>query len=102
MKTFRSVFAAMVDLRYLFLVICVGVVALSFSATGLMQDQLTPDLTAEFWQEVPRSEAFAEDRTVEIEAKEFRSLTLDHEHAQRQTHLAIIDLTMSPPARLTW
>lgn len=95
MRSVTSVFNALRDLRYLFVVFIVGVVALSLTATALMQGRGSQDRTAGFWQEVPKAEAraMAIERPAEIDAKEFRSLTLDRDAMQSQLANAPMEFT---------
>lgn len=98
MRTLRSVVGMIQDLRYLLVVLVVGAVALTFVASALMQDRDLNDLasqdrTAAFWQEVSKDETRAIDRPVEIDAKDFRSFTLDSEAIRAKLANAPMEFT---------
>jgi hypothetical protein len=76
MKKIESVFSALLTVR-LIVVVIIAVIAVSFTATALMQDRSTGDPSAGFWQQIPEAQVDASRQPVDVKPRRFRAFTLD-------------------------
>ncbi|MEP6947164.1 MAG: M12 family metallo-peptidase [Acidobacteriota bacterium] len=108
MKKLNAIMCAFLNVRFLVISIIAGLVAVTFTATALMQskddgrskanDKVSrgkpqDDPTAGFWQSVSRSQAISSGQTVEINATQFSAFSLNRDAMQVSLTAAPLEFT---------